>query len=209
MIKVVYIDEEVGWQSTAYAALSGKYDLYIPEVLPKNVSDLWEEIRDSQVAVIDYRLNESDLSYTGDDVVREIHKHNKHFPTIIITSYEDNAIQECTEIQTIRGKEMFNTSEGLKKLCHMIDSAAAIYEKKKADSENTILSLQEKRSAGEALSEVEEADRYDAEQYLSELDLDSSARGVLINTKTLKGLEEMLFLARTIVSNHKNVKENG
>lgn len=203
MIKVIYIDEEVGWQSTAYAALSDKYDFYIPEVLPTNVSDIWDEIRDSQVAVIDYRLNEGDLPYTGDDVVREIHKHNKHFPTIIITSYEDNAIQECTEIQVIRGKEMFNNSEELKKLCHMIDSAAAIYEKKKEDSENTIFSIQEKITAGESLSDVEEADRYDAEQYLSELDLDSSARNILINTKTLKGLEEMLSLARTIVANHK------
>jgi hypothetical protein len=158
------------------------------------------------VAIIDYRLNESNLSYTGDDVVREIHKHNKHFPTIIITSYEDNAIQECTEIQTIRGKEMFNSSEELNKLCHMIDSAVAIYEKKKKVSENTILSIQEKIATGESLSEIEEADRYDAEQYLSELDLDSSAKGILVNTKTLKGLEEMLSLARTIVANHNDVK---
>lgn len=203
MIKIVYIDEEPGWQSTAHAALSDKYDIHIPEVLPKNVSDLWDEVRDCQVAVIDYKLNESgQVAYTGDDVVREIHKHNKYFPAIIITSYEDNAIQECTAIQTIRGKELFNSTEDLKKLCHMIDSAVAIYEKKKRDSEDIIFSLQEKIAAGEALSEKEEADRYDAEQYLSELDLDSSARGILINTKTLKGIDEMLSLARSIVAKH-------
>ena len=203
MIKVVYIDEEAGWQSTAHAALSDKYDIHIPELLPKNVSDIWDEVRDCQVAIIDYRLNESgQVAYTGDDVVREIHKHNKYFPAIIITSYEDNAIQECTAIQTIRGKEMFNTTEDLKKLCHMIDSAVAIYEKRKKDSEDTISALQEKIASGETLSENEEADRYDAEQYLSELDLDSSARAILINTKTLKGIDEMLFLARTIVEKH-------
>ena len=202
MIKVVYIDEEAGWQSTAYAALSAQYDLHIPEVLPKNVSDIWDEIHDSQVAVIDYRLNESDLSYTGDDVVREIHKHNKYFPAIIITSFEDNAIQECTAIQTIRGKELFNAPEDLKKLCHMIDSAVAIYEKRKKDSEDVICAIQEKIAAGETLSEKEEADRYDAEHYLSELDLDSSARSILINTKTLKGIDEMLSLARSIVAKH-------
>lgn len=203
MIKIVYIDEEPGWQSTAYAALSDKYDIHIPEVLPKNVSDIWDEVRDSQVAVIDYRLNESgQVPYTGDDVVREIHKHNKYFPAIIITSYEDNAIQECTAIQTIRGKEMFNGSEDLKKLCHMIDSAAAIYEKKKKDNEDIICALQKKIAAGGTLSEKEEADRYDAELYLSELDLDSSARGILINTKTLKGIDEMLSLARSIVAKH-------
>lgn len=203
MIKVVYIDEEAGWQSTAHAALSDKYDMYIPETLPQKVADIWNEVRDSQVAVIDYRLNESgQVAYTGDDVVREIHKHNKYFPAIIITSYEDNAIQECTAIQTIRGKELFNSSEDLKKLCHMIDSAAAIYDKRKKSSEDVICAIQAKIAAGKTLTEKEEADRYDAEQYLSELDLDSSARGILINTKTLKDIDEMLSLARTIVAKH-------
>lgn len=204
MIKVIYIDEETGWQSTAHAALSDKYDVYIPEVLPGNISDIWDDVRDRQVAVIDYRLNESrQVSYTGDDVAREIHKHNRHFPIIIITSYEDNAIQECVETQTIRGKEMFNSSEELNKLCHMIDSSVAIYEKKKSESEDTICALQDKIAAGEPLTGKEEADRFDAEQYLSELDMDSSVRGILINTKTLKGLDEMLSLARTIVAGHK------
>ena len=202
MIKVVYIDEEAGWQSIVHRALSDKYDVYIPEVLPQNVSNIWDEVRDSQIAVIDYRLNESDLSYTGDDVVREIHKHNKYFPAIIITSYEDNAIQECTATQTIRGKEMFNVTEDLQKLCHMIDSAVAIYDRKKRECEDTICALQEKIAVGKTLSEKEEADRYDAEQYLSELDLDSAAKGILINTKTLKGIDEMLSLARTIVAKH-------
>ena len=77
------------------------------------------------------------------------------------------------------------------------------YEKKKAESENVICALQEKIAAGEKLSDKEEADRYDAELYLSELDLDSSARGILINTRTLKDIDEMLSLARTIVEKHK------
>lgn len=203
MIKIIYIDEEEGWQSTAYAALSNKYNIYIPEVLPQNVSDIWNEVQGSEVAVIDFRLNENGIvGYTGDDVVREIHKHNKHFPVIIITSYEDNAIQECTEIQTIRGKEMFNDPESLKILCHMIDSAASIYEKKKAESEDCIRTLQEKIAAGKSLTKPEESDRFDAELYLSELDMDSSARANLINTGTSKELEEMLSLARTIVANY-------
>lgn len=204
MIKVAYIDEEAGWQSTAYSALSGNYNVTIPETLPLKVSDIWGEIDDVQVAIIDFKLNGSGyLSYTGDDVVREIHKHNKHFPVIIITSYEDNAIQECTEVQTIRGKEMFSDPELLKKLCYMIDSAVAIYNKKKSECEDCILDLQKKVAKGDVLSAKEAADRFDAELYLSELDLDSSARANLINMGTSRELEEMLTLARTIVANHK------
>ena len=86
---------------------------------------------------------------------------------------------------------------------HLMVDILTIYEKKKAESENVICALQEKIAAGEKLSDKEEADRYDAELYLSELDLDSSARGILINTRTLKDIDEMLSLARTIVEKHK------
>ena len=203
MTRVVYIDEETGWQSTVHAALSEKYEIDIPEKLPRDVADIWEIIRDSQVAIIDYRLNGDNLvSYTGDDVAREIHKHNKHFPIFIITSFEDNAIQECTEVQSIRGKEMFTNPESLVKLNHMIDSAVSIYDKKKASCEECIRKCQEKIAKGESLTAVEEADRFDAELYLSELDLDSSARANLISTGTSKELGEMLDLARSIVSNY-------
>ena len=204
MTRIVYIDEQAGWQSSVYAALSDKYEMHIPEIIPCNVSDIWAEVRDFQVAIVDFRLNESgQVSYTGDDVAREIHKHNKHLPIFIITSFEDNAIQECTEIQAIRGKEMFTDPKLLVKLCHMIDSAVSIYDKKKADCEKYIRNCQEKLASGNTLSLQEEADRFDAELYLSELDLDSSARANLINTGTSKELKEMLSLARTIVSNHR------
>lgn len=203
MTRVVYIDEETGWQSTVYAALSEKYEIEIPENLPPDISDIWELIRDAQVAIIDYRLNGDNLvSYTGDDVAREIHRHNKHFPIFIITSFEDNAIQECTEVQSIRGKEILSTPEALVKLNHMIDSAVSIYDKKKASCEEYIRMCQEKIARGDSLTAVEEADRFDAELYLSELDLDSSARANLISTGTSKDLEEMLDLARSIVSNY-------
>ena len=103
MIKVVFLDEEQGWQSSFYNSFSEKYEIIIPDTLPKNIEDIWELIRDSQIAVVDYRLNgDGNISYTGDAVAREIHKHNKHFPVLILTSYEDNAIQECIETQSIR-----------------------------------------------------------------------------------------------------------
>ena len=200
MIKIVYIDEEPGWQSTAHAALSDKYDIHIPEVLPKNVSDLWDEVRDCQVAVIDYRLNESgQVAYTGDDVVREIHKHNKYFPAIIITSYEDNAIQECDEVQIIRGKNVLNTSENLSKFKHLIKAAVERYQSKKAESEAVVQELSRKIDKGEPLTETEYATKFDAELYLSELDLDSRVRANIINQQTSQQMAEMLTLAQSIV----------
>ena len=205
MTKITYLDEEQGWQSITYAALADKYDMYIPETLPKDISDIWKEVCDSHVAIVDFRLTgDGVVAYTGDDVAREIHKHNKHFPVFIITSYEDNAIQECTETQIIRDKEMFTDPSLHEKLFHIINSAINIYNKKKNDAENCVRQCQEKISHGKVLTSAEESDKFDAELYLSELDMDTSARANLINAGTAKELEEMLDLARSINANYKN-----
>ncbi|WP_311155901.1 hypothetical protein [Prevotella histicola] len=203
MIKVAYLDEEQGWQSSFYATFSKEYDLLIPENLPKKIEDIWEFIREAQIVLIDYRLNEDGIvSYTGDDVAKEIHKHNRHLPILIITSYEDNAIQECIETQAIRGKEMINDPSSREKLCHIINSAVSNYERKKAESEKCIKVFQEKIKKGENLSLQEESEKYDAELYLAELDMDTISRANLINSRTSEKLEEMISLAREIVNKH-------
>ena len=203
MIKVYYLDEEQGWHSTVHEVLSKKFDLSIPEKLPENEEDVWPLVKDAQIVIADYRLNgDGVLSYTGDDVAKVIHRHNKHLPVFIITSFEDNAIQECTETQIIRGKEMFTTPALLDKLCLMIDAAVNRYNRQKQESETCIKKLLAKIKSGALLSPAEESERFDAELYLSELDMDSSLRANLMNKGTLNELEEMILLARKIVANH-------
>ena len=131
MIKLIYLDEEQGWHSTVHEALADKFDLDIPESLPHNIEDIWPLVKESQIVIADYRLNgDGILPYTGDDAAKVIHKHNKHLPIFIITSFEDNAIQECTETQIIRGKEMFTSPALLNKLCLMIKAAVNRYNSK-------------------------------------------------------------------------------
>ena len=77
-IRLVYLDEEQGWQSQAYAALNVDFELHIPENLPRDIESLWPEIKEfnAEAILIDYRLNEAgEVAYTGDDVIKEIHKH--------------------------------------------------------------------------------------------------------------------------------------
>lgn len=199
MIKLIYLDEEQGWQSTFYDRFNDKYELIIPEKMPRDINELWPFVSDAQVIVADYRLNGSgEVSYTGDDVARMVHQHNKHMPVFIITSYEDNAIQECTEVQIIRGKEMFIDLELQNKLNLMINAAVNVYESKKRDAEDCIKYLQDKISRGEKLSIDEESDRFDAELYLSELDMDSLLRAKMISGATAMTIDNMLAIARSI-----------
>jgi hypothetical protein len=204
MIKIAYLDEEPGWQSLFYDKFSKKFDAVIPETLPRDVTDIWELVRDAQVIITDYRLNDDGMvNYTGDDVARIVHRHNKHLPIFIITSYEDNAIQSCRETLIIRGKEMFQQPESEEKLCHMIEAAVNRYDCQKASCETTIEKINEKLASGEKLSPEDEADRFDAELYLAELDLDSSVRANLIATNSSDVLKEMLETVRSISAKHK------
>lgn len=202
-IRLIYLDEDEGWQSQADYALKNDFELDIPESLPRNIEDIWQKICefDAQAVLIDYRLNNTGkVSYTGDDVIREVHRHNKHLPMFIITSYEDNALIECKEAQIIRSKSETNNWEKLKSI---ITANVRNYNRRKEDAENKIKELQKKVSNGEDLTSEESADKFEAELYLSELDLDNSVRSDLITKGSNDKLEELLQVAKSIVDLHK------
>lgn len=205
-IRLVYLDEEQGWQSQAYAALNIDFELHIPECLPRNIECLWSEIKDfnADAILIDYRLNESGgVAYTGDEVIKEIHKHNKHLPMFIITSYEDNALIECKEAQIIRGKELLADADKVIKLKHIITASVNKYNARKLSAEDVIISLQAKVQKGESLSNDDETNKFDAELYLSELDLDSNVRANLITSKSNRDIEDILNMAKVLIEMHK------
>lgn len=205
-IRLAYIDEEESWNSIAYSQLKNDFELYIPKSLSQNLEELWSELNDwgTQAVLVDYRLNESGIvSYTGDDVIREFHKHNRHLPMFIITSFEDNALIECKDAQIIRGKELFTHSDQFIKLKNIIIGNVNNYNSRKVYAENVIKSLQEKISQEEIITEEEAAVKFEAELYLSELDLDNSVRSDMITSKSNDTLEEMLKVAQKIVELHK------
>lgn len=205
-IRLIYWDEELSWQSQVHAALNEYFELIIPEELPLDVRSLWNTILEygAQAVLVDYRLNGSGIvSYTGDEVIREIHRHNKHLPAFIITSFEENAIVECREAQVIRGKELITKADETSKLVNIINSGVNRYEIQKNHAEEVLISLEDKLSKGISLSDVEELNKFEAEMYLAELDMDSGARKQMITIGSERNLIEMLALARKIVDLHK------
>lgn len=205
-IRLVYLDEEETWQSQAYSVLKNDFQLYIPQYIPHNIEDIWPEICefDAQAVLIDYRLNDTGkVSYSGDDVIRELHRHNRHLPMFIITSFEDNALIECKEAQIIRGKELFTDAAKYEKLKSIITANVNNYDSRKETAENTIKKFQDKVSKGEKLTSEESAVKFEAELYLSELDLDNGVRLDLITGRSNDTLEELLKAAQSIIDLHK------
>lgn len=205
-IRLIYLDEEKSWQSQAHSVLKNDFQLLIPQYLPHNIEDIWQEVCefDAQAVLIDYRLNDTGrVSYTGDDVIRILHRHNKHLPMFIITSYEDNALKECKEALIIRGKELFTDAKQYEKLKSIITANVNNYNSRKTSAENIIENFQDKVAKGENLTSEESSTKFEAELYLSELDLDNSVRSDLITSKTNDTLEELLKVAQSIVDLHK------
>ena len=205
-IRLVYLDEEESWQSQAYSVLKNDFQLHIPQYMPHNIEDIWPEVCefDAQAVLIDYRLNDTGkVSYSGDDVIRELHRHNKHLPMFIITSFEDNALTECKEAQIIRGKELFTDATQYEKLKSIITANVNNYNSRKETAENTIKKFQDKVSKGEKLTSEESAVKFEAELYLSELDLDNGVRLDLITGRSNDTLEELLKAAQSIIDLHK------
>ena len=205
-IRLIYWDEEPSWQSQVHAALNEYFELIIPEELPLDLQSLWNTVLEygAQAILVDYRLNGSGIvSYTGDEVIREIHRHNKHLPAFIITSFEENAIVECREAQIIRGKELITKADETSKLVNIITSGVNRYEIQKNSAEGVLIRLEDKLSKGISLSDSDELDKFEAEMYLAELDMDSGARNQMITIGSERNLIEMLALAREIVDLHK------
>ena len=205
-IRLIYWDEEPSWQSQVHAALNEYFELIIPEELPLDVQSLWNTVLEygAQAILVDYRLNGSGIvSYTGDEVIREIHRHNKHLPAFIITSFEENAIVECREAQIIRGKELITKADETSKLVNIITSGVNRYEIQKNSAEGVLIKLEDKLSKGISLSDSDELNKFEAEMYLAELDMDSGARNQMITIGSERNLIKMLALAREIVDLHK------
>lgn len=205
-IRLIYWDEEPSWQSQVHAALNEYFELIIPEELPLDLQSLWNTVLEygAQAILVDYRLNGSGIvSYTGDEVIREIHRHNKHLPAFIITSFEENAIVECREAQIIRGKELITKADETSKLVNIITSGVNRYEIQKNYAEGVLIRLEDKLSKGISLSDSDELNKFEAEMYLAELDMDSGARNQMITIGSERNLIEMLALAREIVDLHK------
>ena len=174
--------------------------------MPDNIEDIWREVCefDAQAVLIDYRLDDTGkISYTGDDVIREFRRHNKHLPMLIITAYEDNALIKCKEAQIIRGKELLVDTKQYEKLKNIITTIVNNYNSRKASAEYIIKKFQDKVSKGENLTNEESAAKFETELYLSELDLDNGVRSDLIASTSNDTLEELLKVARSILNLHK------
>lgn len=190
--KIGYLDEEESWNLQAWTSLKNDFDLFIFK-LPIQLSDIWAKVQEQELdaMIIDYKLYSSGVvSYDGNEVIKEIASHNSHFPMILMTSYQTDAVKNSTEVLSIRGKEILNNSKDkeLEIFIQILKAKIDNYYSHKKTNIDILLKLNTK----DKLTAVEEAEKFKAELYLSELDIDNSVAPNMLSSAYSSQLRDLL-----------------
>lgn len=200
---VGYLDEEEQWQLTARNGLISDFKVSVLD-LPQSSKEIWPVVLEKELdaLIVDFRLFESgEVTYDGDDVIKEVQRHNRHFPLFIMTSYENDAISHCEDVLIIRDKRMFQNEEELLRFKHVLKGHVDAYYNKERDCKQRLLELNKL----ETLSPSQKEEKFEIELYLAELDLDNSPALNLLSSGYTESMESMLKLAREIsvsLNNH-------
>ncbi|MCP4352986.1 MAG: hypothetical protein GY795_46645 [Desulfobacterales bacterium] len=107
MIRIGYIDDEGGWRNTFRQFFKNDFDIVLFDINEKtDIDSLTDDIfeKDIDMLVIDYRLGI--VGFNADALVDKIQERNLHYPMIILTSYESEALDHLENANLVNGKDM-------------------------------------------------------------------------------------------------------
>lgn len=195
---VGYLDEEEDWQIIISNRLNDEFKVLVLD-LPSKPEQIWDIVLEKKIdaLIVDFCLFESGLvSYTGNDIINAIQRHNIHFPLFIMTSYEHNAFSQCEDVLIIRDKGIFQNPESIKQFKLTLKRRLDAYYKKEDSFRQRLLELNKKKT----LNPQDQEEKFKIELYLSELDLDNSPALNLLSSGLEESLESILKLAKEISS---------
>lgn len=161
--KIVYIDENDAWLNTVYQTLKNDFEvLRIKVNAESSVKKIVEELFKSEIDAIitDYLLEEEgEVSFNGNKIVEEIRSMKPHFPIIMLTSHEPQAISHMDDVHIIYGKGILDgeSEEELELFKTKIKSNITTYYSKIENTQKKIEELVKKQDEiGLEMSEEEE-----------------------------------------------------
>ena len=110
--KIAYIDEIASWINIFYQAFKYDYEILRIQVdgncsLENILKKLFES--DLDAIVTDYLLEEEgDVSFNGNMIVEVVRAYKPHFPVIMLTAHEPQAISHMDDVHIIYGKNIFD-----------------------------------------------------------------------------------------------------
>jgi hypothetical protein len=110
--KIAYIDEDDGWLNTFYQTFKSDFDiLRIKADSTTTLKNIVDTIFKSEVdgIVTDYLLDETgEVDFNGNQIVYTIRDYKPHFPAIMLTAHEPQAISQMEDVNIINGKDILD-----------------------------------------------------------------------------------------------------
>ncbi|NDI98336.1 hypothetical protein GWA97_04540 [Flavobacterium sp. LaA7.5] len=110
--KLAYIDENDGWLLTFYQTFKNDFDvLKIKVNAESSINNILETVfsNNADGIVTDFLLNEEgDVDFNGNKIVDKVKAYKPHFPLIMLTSYEPEAISQMDDVNIVNGKDILD-----------------------------------------------------------------------------------------------------
>jgi hypothetical protein len=170
--RIAYIDESIDEITKFQRRVYETFDVidFLPQA---DLIDFVEELVNSDVEafVADFRLNEyrkdvkEAITYTGADVIEKLLSLKQDFPCFVLTSYDNDAIQQVNNVNYVYSKEVLTDEKQAVKFIDKIRVQIEHYERTMNDISSRFFALLEK-SELEELSEDEELELLDLDTTL-------------------------------------------
>lgn len=110
MYKIGFIDEDAGQRNQFHQTFKDDFDVWLTDLEQATTEEeIIREVFDKHLdgLIVDYKMDEF-LGYNGDSIVRKLTEKNPHFPVIILTSHEEDALDFVDDANIINGKEIWD-----------------------------------------------------------------------------------------------------
>lgn len=208
--KLAYVDEEDTSLSNFYSHFSDLYELHMIEVNEESsIDSILRECFGQEVDAIvtDYKLEDGNVNFNGDKLFDAIKSIYPHFPFIMLTSWEPEAIDHMKDVHLIYNKNILDGKKGeeFENFKSRIDFTIKNYNKKIEDVNNRIEELSElKHTQGLGIKQEEELTKlymlYD-ELYPQEKDMPTN----LIQRESITQLDDFTKEAKEILEELKKL----
>ena len=191
MYKIGYVDEDSGQRNSFYHYLKNDFEVILFEITEETeLESLAEEILNSfiDLLVLDFRLDENGLiDFNADKIVEKLLEVNKHYPLVILTSHEVDALDHIPNANLVNGKDEM--------LGHKLDIFKQKLSKIAHDYKVTIETKQQELEELERKREIEELLPNEEDRYVelnSYLDQTVSAEGHISRSFYSEGTNKRL-----------------
>lgn len=211
--KLAYIDEQEASLSNFYSHFSNDYELLMIKVdADSTIESILNECFENYVDAIvtDYKLEEEgNVSFNGDKLFDAIKTKYIHFPVIMLTSWEPDAIDHMENVHLIYNKDILDgkNSEEFSIFKSKINSTIKNYYKKIEDTNNRIHELLDKRNSS-SLEIPEEEELTKLYMLYDELNPDGKEIPAnLIQKESITQLNDFVTEAKEILEELKKINK--